>query len=106
MLRQQKDISAEDLFGSLNGVVLSIGPRSTTSPRLTQVEIYFRGKAHAMARPVDAVVNAQLPSRKLTPAPAPQATGINFVELLERKDQASSPDQEHDQDNQDEDKKE
>lgn len=70
---------------------------------LSQVEIYFRGEAHALARPVDAVVNAQLPSGKLAPAPAPKATGINFVELLQHKSQPSSPDQEYDKD---EDKKE
>jgi len=74
---------------------------------LSQVGIYFRGEARAMARPVDAVINAQLPSRKLAaPVSAPKATGINFVELLERKHQASSTDQEHDPDSKNEDKKE
>ena len=72
---------------------------------LSQVEIYFRGEAHAMARPVDAVVNAQLPSRKLVPAPAPKA-GINSVELLQHKSQPSSADQEYDKDEDKEDKKE
>jgi putative transposase len=52
---------------------------------LSQVEIYFAGEAQAVARPVDAVVNALLPSRKSLPAPAPEPTGINFVELLEKK---------------------
>ena len=71
---------------------------------LSEVEIYVQGEACALARPVDAVVNAQLPSRKLAPAPAPKATGINFVELLEQKRQ--SADQEHDPGKQDEEKKE
>lgn len=70
---------------------------------LSQVEIYVRGEARALARPVEAVINAQLPSRKLEPAPAPKATGINFVELLEQKRQ--SPDQEPDPGKLDEDKK-
>jgi putative transposase len=52
---------------------------------LSQVEIYFQGQAHSIARIVDAVVNAQLPSAKLLPSPAPEPTGINFVELLQQK---------------------
>jgi hypothetical protein len=52
---------------------------------LYQVEIYFQEQAHSMARIVDAVVNAQLPSAKLLPSPAPEPTGINFVELLQQK---------------------
>ena len=51
----------------------------------SQVEIYFHGEAQAMARPVDAVVNAQLPSSKSAPAPPAQPTGISFVELLQQK---------------------
>ena len=54
---------------------------------LSPVEIYFQGEAQGMARPVDAVVNAQLPSAKPVPAPPPEPTGINFVELLEQKHQ-------------------
>lgn len=46
------------------------------------VEVWFEGKLQAVARPVDAVVNGQLPSAKLASAPAPSPTGINFVELL------------------------
>lgn len=65
---------------------------------LSQVEIYVQGEAQAMARPVDAVVNAQLPSLKPRSAPAPQPTGINFVELLEQKQRSVEPDPEHDQD--------
>ena len=52
---------------------------------LSPVEIYFQGQAHGMARIVDAVVNAQLPSTHPAPAPAPPPTGINFVELLRQK---------------------
>ena len=49
-----------------------------------QVEIWFQGKLEATARPVDPVVNGQLPSVK-TAAPAPpEPTGINFVELLQQ----------------------
>jgi putative transposase len=50
-----------------------------------EVEIYFQGKPQGTARLVDPVINAQLPSPK-RPAPAePEPTGINFVELLQRK---------------------
>jgi putative transposase len=52
---------------------------------LSQVEIYFQGQRQGMTRPVDAVLNAKLPSSKSTPAPAPEPTGINFVELLQKK---------------------
>jgi transposase InsO family protein len=50
---------------------------------LSQVEIYFQEEEQGLARPVDAVLNAKLPSAK--PAPAPEPTGINFVELLQNK---------------------
>jgi transposase InsO family protein len=52
---------------------------------LSQVEIYFQGQAQGLARLVDAVVNAKLPSPKRAPAPTPEPTGINFVELLQKK---------------------
>ncbi|HEX8811190.1 MAG TPA: DDE-type integrase/transposase/recombinase [Terracidiphilus sp.] len=65
---------------------------------LSQVEIYFQGETQALARPVDAVVNAQLPSLKPLPAPTPQPTGINFIELLEQKPQPVKPDLGHDTD--------
>ena len=52
---------------------------------LSQVEIYFHGEAQGMARPVDAVINSQLPSTKSAPAPPPPPTGISFVELLQQK---------------------
>jgi putative transposase len=64
---------------------------------LSEVEIYLQGETQGLARPVDAVVNAQLPSRKSAPAPRPEPTGINFVELLEQKHQQASPGEEHDQ---------
>jgi putative transposase len=49
---------------------------------LGQIEIYFEGKLEAVARPVDAIVNAQLPpTPKQTPASG-MPTGINYVELL------------------------
>ena len=47
-----------------------------------QVEIYFEGNRQGVARPVDPVVNAQLPSSKPVAAPRAESTGINFVELL------------------------
>lgn len=72
---------------------------------LSEVEIYFQGEAQSVARPVDAVVNAQLPSSKFAPAPSPEPTGINFVELLEHKYQQASPGEEHDQHEPDKDKK-
>lgn len=52
---------------------------------LSQVEIYFQGQVHGLARIVDAVVNAQLPSTPPPPVPVLQPTGINFVELLRQK---------------------
>ena len=63
---------------------------------LSQVEIYFQGEAQGVARPVDAVVNAQLPSSKSAPASPPKLTGINFVELLQQKHQPASPAEEPD----------
>jgi putative transposase len=48
-----------------------------------EVEIYFQGQLQARARPVDPVVNAQLPSAPGQASPTPEPTGINFVELLQ-----------------------
>jgi len=50
-----------------------------------EMDIYFEGQFVSTARPVDTVVNSQLP-----PAPKPQAerataSGINYVELLQAK---------------------
>jgi putative transposase len=58
------------------------------------VEIWFQGKDEATVRPVDPVVNGQLPSVKPTASPEPEPTGINFVELLIQKDDDGKDDQE------------
>jgi transposase InsO family protein len=71
---------------------------------LAQLEIYFQGEAQGMARLVDAVVNAHLPSPKPAPATTPKPTGINFVELLEVKNQKPSAEKEPDPDKPDNDK--
>src|SRR5882672_1539274 len=49
------------------------------------VEIYFQGQPQGTARLVDPVINAQLPSAKRSAAAEPEPTGINFVELLQKK---------------------
>jgi type II secretory pathway predicted ATPase ExeA len=55
------------------------------------VEIYFQGQPQGIARVVDPVVNAQLPSAKPSPAAEPEPTGINFVELLKKKKDEEEP---------------
>ena len=50
-----------------------------------EVEIYFQGQPQGTARLVDPVINAQLPSAKRSAPAEPEPTGINFVELLQRK---------------------
>jgi putative transposase len=50
-----------------------------------EVEIYFQGQPQGTARLVDPVINAQLPSPKRPAKAEPAPTGINFVELLQRK---------------------
>jgi putative transposase len=50
-----------------------------------EVEIWFQGKLDITTRPVDPVVNGQLPAVKRTAAVEPEPTGINFVELLKQK---------------------
>jgi putative transposase len=52
-----------------------------------EVEIHFQGKPQGMARLVDPVINAGLPPVKRSTAADPEPTGINFVELLNRKKQ-------------------
>jgi hypothetical protein len=47
-----------------------------------EVEVWFQEKLQAAARPLDAVVNGQLPSAKPVATAAPEPTGINFVEML------------------------
>lgn len=54
-----------------------------------QVEIFFQGQFQIMARPVDPVVNGQLPSSPAKTASAEKKTGINFVELLQRKKESN-----------------
>ena len=49
------------------------------------VEIWFEGKLQHTAVPVDPVVNGRLPSAKRKDPAEPEATGINYVELLKRK---------------------
>ncbi len=54
-----------------------------------EMEVHFEGQMVSSARPVDAVVNAQLPP---TPKPETQSgapTGINYVELLQTKHERS-----------------
>ncbi len=50
-----------------------------------EVEIHFQGKLQGTARLVDPVVNAGLPPVKRVPKAELEPTGINFVELLNRK---------------------
>jgi putative transposase len=55
------------------------------------VEIYFQGQLQGIARLVDPVVNAQLPSLKSSPAAEPEPTGINFIDLLIKKKDEEEP---------------
>jgi putative transposase len=50
-----------------------------------EVEVWFQGQLQAAARRLDPVVNGRLPSAKPVPAPTPESTGINFVELVHAK---------------------
>jgi len=50
-----------------------------------EVEVWYQGQRQAIARPLDPVVNGQLPSAPPAAAPAAPSTGINFVELLNEK---------------------
>jgi transposase InsO family protein len=54
-----------------------------------QVEIFFQGQFQTIARPVDPVVNGQLPSSPAKTASTEKKTGINFVELLQRKKESN-----------------
>src|SRR3989475_3746943 len=47
-----------------------------------EMEIHFEGQFVGTARPVDAVVNAQLPPVPRQPPPTAAPSGINYVELL------------------------
>jgi transposase InsO family protein len=50
-----------------------------------EVELYFQGKLQGAARLVDPVINAGLSPVKRSIAAEPESTGINFVELVNRK---------------------
>ena len=51
-----------------------------------EMEIHFEGELVATARPVDAIVNAQLPPTPKLQPPRGAPTGINYVELLQKKE--------------------
>jgi hypothetical protein len=61
------------------------------------VEVWFEGKLQASARPLDAVVNGQLPSTQPVAPPAPEPTGINFVELVNQKKQDEEEEEEEEE---------
>jgi putative transposase len=46
------------------------------------VELYSEGTLQGLARPVDPVVNSQVPAATSAPPVSPAPTGLNFVELL------------------------
>ncbi len=50
-----------------------------------EVEVWFQGQLQAAARPLDPVVNGQLPPAKPAVTAAPVPTGINFIELVHEK---------------------
>jgi putative transposase len=50
-----------------------------------EIEVWFQEKLQAAARPLDPVVNGQLPSAKPAATTVPEPTGINFVELVHEK---------------------
>ena len=52
---------------------------------LSQVEIFFQGQIQGWARAVDPVVNAQLPAKKAEASPTLEPTGVNFIELLHKR---------------------
>ena len=54
-----------------------------------QVEIFFQSQGQGVARPVDPVVNAQIPSPPKAKTLAPPSTGINYLELLPEKKEGS-----------------
>ena len=53
---------------------------------LAEIEIHFEGQFEGTARPVDAVVNAQLPPRPKQTPETGTASGINYVEMLHKKE--------------------
>src|SRR5215469_15296150 len=66
----------------------------TPSSKGGPVEVWWEGKLQASARPLDAVVNGQLPSPQPASPPAPQPTGINFVELVHHNKPENKPESE------------
>ena len=52
---------------------------------LSQVDVYVGGLFQGAARLADPVANGLWMAPKPEPTPAPEATGINYVELLHRK---------------------
>jgi hypothetical protein len=54
-----------------------------------EMEVYFEGQRVSTARPVDAVINAQLPPAPKPESPSGEPTGINYVELLQTKKEDS-----------------
>src|SRR5919108_375193 len=51
-----------------------------------EMEIHFEGQLVSTARPVDAVINAQLPPVPKIETPNTAPTNINYVELLQKKE--------------------
>jgi len=51
-----------------------------------EMEIYFEGQFLGTARPVDAIINAQLPPVQRQVPEISASTGINYVELLSKKE--------------------
>jgi hypothetical protein len=52
---------------------------------LSQVEIFFQGQIQGWARAVDPLVNAQLSAKKAEASPTLEPTGVNFIELLQKR---------------------
>jgi putative transposase len=50
-----------------------------------EVEVWFQGQLQAAARLLDPVVNGRLPWARPATSPTPESTGINFVELVNKK---------------------
>ena len=48
-----------------------------------EMEVHFEGQMVSTARPVDAVVNAQLPPTPKSDPQSGEPTGINYIELLQ-----------------------
>jgi hypothetical protein len=55
------------------------------------VEIYVQGTRQGMARPVDPIVNSQVPAVRPRPPEAPVSTGSNFLEMLTKQHKKEEP---------------